>query len=184
MQNWRKQVQGVPNGRLEPLLDGPQLWNPRCIESVCLRELMLKRINSILLFVVLAGGNAVTAASLCADSSNQKVGRSPHCKMARTTTATPMGCCQNVPVPHSEHTSKEAAGCCEMSAPLPNRPRPALPGNASEEFRFQTQAQLLDSSEPVSLSALTPLPLGWVSSTIAFCLDRSDTYLLASTFRI
>jgi hypothetical protein len=70
-----------------------------------------------------------------------------------------------------------------MSAPVPDQPRPALPGNSSEEFRLQTQAQLLDSSEPVSASALASL-LEWVSSTIRFYPDRSDTYLLASTFRI
>ena len=97
-------------------------------------------------------------------------------------TAAPMSCCKNVPVP--EQTSKGTAECCQMSAPLPDQTRPALPGNASEEFRFQTQAQLLNSSEPVSLSALTPLPPGWVASTIAFCPNRSDTFLLTSTFRI
>ena len=148
---------------------------------------MFRRITSILLFAVLAGGNAATAASLCTRSSSQEVGRAPqlHCRMARTTTDTPMSCCQHAAVPHFEQTSsKEASGCCQMSAPLPDQPRPALPGNSSEEFKVRTQAQLLDSSEPVSLSALTPLPPAWVSSTIAFYLDRSDTYLLASAFRI
>jgi hypothetical protein len=142
---------------------------------------MLRRITSILLFVVLTGGNAATAGS-----SSQKASRSPqhHCKMARTTTAPLVSCCQHAPVPRSEETNgKEAWGCCQMSAPMPDQPRPALPGNSSEEFRIQTQAQLLDSSEPVSASALTSL-LEWVSSTIRFYPDRSDTYLLASTFRI
>ena len=147
---------------------------------------MLRRITSIILFVVLAGGNAAAAASLCGSSSSQKVGRSHQhpCKMARTTTGTPMSCCQHAPVSDSERTSKKALGCCQISAPPQGQPRPALPSNASEEFRFQTQTQLLNLSEPVSLSTLPPLPPGWMSSTIAFCLDRSDTYLLASTFRI
>jgi hypothetical protein len=99
--------------------------------------------------------------------------------MAHTTTATPMSRCQ-----YAEQTSKGAADGCQMSAPLPDQPRPALPGKSSEEFRLQTQTQLLESSEPVSPSAPTLLLPGWVSSTDAFCQDRSDTYLLASTFRI
>jgi len=99
------------------------------------------------------------------------------------TAATPMSCCQHAFVQHSEKTGQGTPGCCEMSAPLPDQSRSPLPGNPSEEFKLQTQSQLLDSSEPVSLSALTPFLLGWVS-TITFCPDRSDTYLLASTFRI
>lgn len=147
---------------------------------------MLRRITSIILFVLLAGGNAAVAASLCGNSSSQKVGGPPrhHCNMASTTVGTRMSCCQPAPASDSERTIRKTLDCCQISAPSPDQPRPALPGNASEEFRFQTRAQLLDSSEPVSLSFRTPIPPGWVSSTTAFCLDRSETYLLASTFRI
>lgn len=147
---------------------------------------MPRRMTSILLFVLMASGHAATIATVCAASLVQKVDGSPqpHCKIAGTATGTYISCCQQVPVPHSEQTSKKASGCCQMSAPLPGQPRPALPGNPSEEFKLQTQAQLLESSEPVSVSVLTPLPPGWVYWAIAFCRDRSDTYLLASTFRI
>lgn len=155
------------------------------MERTVERRPMLRRITSIFLFVVLAGGNAGTAASLCAGSSSQKVDRSPqhHCKMGRTMTAAPMSCCQHAPSPHSDQTRLKDSGCCQMPAPVPDQPRPALTGNSSEEFRLQIQLQLLDSSEPVSPSALASL-LGWVPWTISFCPDRSDTYLLASTFRI
>ncbi len=130
---------------------------------------MLSRINFIFLFVVLAGTNAAPAATLCAGSSDQKDGHLPqnHCKIARTT-ATPMSCRQQTPVLHPEQTSMGARGCCQMSAPLPDQPRPALPGNSREEFRLQIQSQLFDSSEPISPSALAPLLPGWVFSMMAF----------------
>ena len=155
-------------------------------ERLANKALMFRTITSIVLFVVLVGGNAATAGWFCAPALDHKSGRSvaTHCKKAPTKTTTPMSCCRHVPVTNPEEITKASADCCQMSAPLPDQPRPALPGNASEEFRFQTQAQLLNSSEPVSLSALTSLPPGWVASTIAFCPDRSDTYLLTSTFRI
>jgi hypothetical protein len=146
---------------------------------------MLRRTTLIFLFIVLAGSNAATPATLCAPSE-EEAGGSPqnHCKMARMKTPTPMNCCRHAPVSFREQDNKGASGCCQMSAPLPNQPRPALPGNSSQEFRQETRAQLLDSSEPISPSALTLLLPGWVSSTLTFCPDRSDTYLLASTFRI
>jgi hypothetical protein len=146
---------------------------------------MLRRTTLIFLFIVLAGSNAATPATLCAPSQ-EEAGGSPqnHCKMARTKAPTPMDCCQHAAVTHSEHIRKGASGCCQMSAPLQDQPRPALPGNSSQEFRQETRAQLLDSSEPISPSAQTLLLPGWLSSTLTFCPDRSDTYLLASTFRI
>jgi hypothetical protein len=147
---------------------------------------MFRRITSIFLFAVLAGGDAATAASLCAGSSSQKVGleAQPHCKMAPTTTDTPKSCCQHGLLPQSEQTRKNASSCCQISAPPSDQPHPLLPGNSSEEFRLQTQFQMLDSSEPVSQSDLSSMLFRWESSTRGFCPDRSDTYLLASTFRI
>ena len=146
---------------------------------------MLKRTISILLLVLLVGGNAGTAAALCFQLSGEKAGSSAQdrCRKARTTTATPMSCCQRMLVPHSEKTSKGAPGCCQVSAPLPDQSWSLLPCNSSEEFKLQTQSQLLDSSEPISPSAVRSFLPGW-ALTITFCPDRSDTYLLASAFRI
>jgi len=147
---------------------------------------MFRAITSLVLFVVLVGGNAATAATFCAPSVDHKGGRSApsHCKRAPMKTATPMSCCQHMPLTHPEEITKGSADCCQMSAPFPDQSRSTPPANSSEEFRLHTQAQLLDSSEPVSPSALTSLLSRWVSSTTGFCPDRSDTYLLASTFRI
>ena len=89
--------------------------------------------------------------------------------MARTKAATLMSCGEQAPVPHSEQTSKKASGCCQMSAPVPDQPRSALPGNSFEEFRQETRAQLFDSSELVSPSALGALCPRWAFSTITFC---------------
>ncbi len=146
--------------------------------------MLRRRITSILLIALLVGGNAGIAVALCTQFSGQKANSitQSHCRMPRTTMAIHMSCCQHDLIPHSEKTSKRTSGCCEMSAPLPDQSRPLLPGNPSEEFKLQIQSQLLDSSEPISPTTLTFLPR-WVS-TITFCPDRSDTYLLASTFRI
>ena len=144
---------------------------------------MFRAITSIVLFVVLVGSNAATGASFCASSVDHK-GRSSaatHCKRAPSKTATPMSCCRHVPVTYPEEITKGSPDCCQISAPFPDQSRSAPPADSSEEFRLQTHSQLLDSSVPVLQSALAlPCP----SSTIAFCPDRSDTYLLASTFRI
>ena len=144
---------------------------------------MFRVITTIVLFVVLVGSNAATRATLCAPSVDYQGGRSAaaHCKTAPMKTTTPMTCCQHMPVMHSEEITKGSADCCQISAPFPDQSRSAPPANCSEEFRLQTHSQLLDSSVPVLPSALAlPCP----SSRIAFCPDRSDTYLLASTFRI
>jgi hypothetical protein len=144
---------------------------------------MSRTITSILLFVALVGVNAATAVMSCAPSQDHK-DRSVapvHCKKAPTKTATPMSCCRHVPRTHSEQISKGSPGCCQMSAPLPDESRSTPPANSSEAFRLQTHSQLLDSSVPVHPLAMT---FAWVSSTMAFFPDRSDTYLLASTFRI
>jgi len=144
---------------------------------------MFKVITSIVLFVVLVGGNAVTGATRCAPSVDHKRSRSAeaHCKTAPRKTTTPMSCCQHMPVTHSEEITKGSPDCCQISAPFPDQSRSAPPADSSEEFRLQTHSQLQDSSVLVLQSALALLCL---SSTIAFCPDRSDTYLLASTFRI
>jgi hypothetical protein len=144
---------------------------------------MSRTITSILLFVALVGVNAATAMMSCASSPDHK-DRSVapvHCKKAPTKTATPMSCCQHVPRTHSEKISKGSADCCQVSAPFPDKSRSVPPATSSEEFRLQTHSQLLDSSVPVHPLAMT---FAWVSSTMAFFPDRSDTYLLASTFRI
>ena len=144
---------------------------------------MSRTITSILLFVALVGVNAATAVMSCAPSQDHK-DRSVapvHCKKAPTKTATPMSCCQHVPRTHSEEISKGSADCCQMSAPFPGKSRAVPPAASSEEFRLQTHSQLLASSVPLPSSTLV---FTSVSSTIAFCPDRSDTYLLASTFRI
>ena len=54
--------------------------------------------------------------------------------MAGTKAATLMSCGERAPVPHSEQTSKKASGCCQMSAPVPDQPRSALPDNSFGEF--------------------------------------------------
>ena len=144
---------------------------------------MSRTITSILLFVALVGVNVATAAKSCAPSLDHK-DRSiaqAHCKKAPAKTATLMSCCRHVPRTHSEQISKELPGCCQMSAPLPDESRSAPPANSSEAFRLQTHSQLLDSSVPVHPLTMT---FAWVSSTMTFFPDRSDTYLLASTFRI
>ena len=144
---------------------------------------MFKVITSIVLFVVLVGGNAVTGATLCAPSVDHKRSRSSeaHCKTAPMKTTTPMSCCRHVPVTYPEEITKGSADCCQISAPFPDQARSGPPADSSEEFRLQTHSQLLDSSGPLSSS--TPA-FAWTSSTMAFCPDRSDTYLLAAAFRI
>jgi len=144
---------------------------------------MFRTITSTLLFIALVGVNVATAAKSCAPSVDPKDRRfSPaHCKKAPTKTATSMSCCRHVSRTNSEQISKGLPGCCQMSAPLPDGSRSAPAANSSEEFRLQTHSQLLDSSGPLSSS--TPA-FAWTSSTMAFCPDRSDTYLLASSFRI
>ena len=144
---------------------------------------MFRAITSILLFVGLVGSNAATGASFCAPTVDYEGGRSSaaHCKTAPQKTTTPMICCQHMSVTHSEEITKGSADCCQISAPLPDQSRSAPPANSSEEFRLQTHSQLLDSSVPVHPLAMT---FAWVSSTMAFFPDRSDTYLLAAAFRI
>ena len=144
---------------------------------------MSRTITSILLFVALVGVNAATAAKSCAPSVDHKDRRATasHCKKAPAKTATPMSCCRHVPVTHSEEISKGSPDCCQMSAPFPDQSRSTPPATSSEEFRLQTLSQLLDSSGQLPLSAV---PFASTSSTITFCPDRSDTYLLVSTFRI
>jgi hypothetical protein len=147
--------------------------------------LMLRRITSILLFVVLTGGSEITAKAFCAQSSMQRAEGAfqRRCEMAQTMMATLASCCQRALVSHHEQAHKESSSCCQMSTPLPDQPNTALPGSSSDDFRLQTQSQLLDSSQPISPLALTPFLPSWVS-TIEFCPDRSDIYLMASTFRI
>ena len=144
---------------------------------------MFRTITSILLLVALVGVNAATAVKSCAPSAGQKEGRfaPTHCKKAPTKTATPMSCCRHEPLTHSETISKGSPDCCQVSAPFPDESRSAPPATTYEEFRLQTHSQLLDSSGPLPSS--TPA-FAWASSTMAFCPDRSDTYLLASTLRI
>lgn len=144
---------------------------------------MFRTITSILLFVALVGVNAATAAKSCTPFEAHKDGRSTlsHCKKGPAKKATSMSCCRHVPVSDREAITKAPADCCQMSAPFPGQSRSAPPANSSEEFRLQTLSQLLDSSAPLPSSAM---PFAWVSSTITFCPDRSDTYLLVSTFRI
>ena len=143
---------------------------------------MFRTITSTLLFVALVGVNAATAVMSCASQDHKDRSVAPaHCKKAPAKTATLMSCCRHVPRTHSEQISKGSPGCCQMSAPLPDESRSAPPANSSEAFRLQTHSQLLDSSVPVHPLTMT---FAWVSSTMSFCPDRSDTYLLASTFRI
>jgi hypothetical protein len=71
-----------------------------------------------------------------------------------------------------------------MSAPSPVLPDPALPTNSSDDIRLQGLSQLLNSSDPTSWSTLAHLFIEWPSRAVAFSPDQSDTYLLASTFRI
>jgi hypothetical protein len=166
-------------------------WQRRCSSSECDRRhgvelplYMSKRTIPILLTILLLGANGAGAAAGCGDAS----GKNPDtavsdCKMNQPSMPSKMmSCCRPSPVSLRED-NQGASGCCQMSAPRPDQPRPALPGNSSEKFRQGTRAQLLDSSEPVSPLALTLLVPGWVSSA-TFCPDRSDTYLLESTFRI
>ena len=144
---------------------------------------MSRTITSILLFVALVSVNAATVVMSCAPSLDQK-DRSVapvHCKKAPTKTATSMSCCRRVPRTHSKEISKGLADCCQMSAPFPGKSRSVPPATSSGEFRLQTHSQLLDSSVPLPSSIVA---FASASSTIAFCPDRSDTYLLASTFRI
>jgi len=144
---------------------------------------MYKTTTSILLLVALVGVNAATAAKSCAPSTDQKDGRFPpaHCKKAPTKAAAPMSCCRHEPLTHSETISKGSPDCCQLSAPFPNESRSAPPATSCQEFRLQTQSQLVDSSG--SLPSLA-LAFAWASSKVSFCPDRSDTYLFASTFRI
>ena len=147
------------------------------------KDHMSRTITSILLLVALVSVNAATTMMSCASSPDHK-DRSVapvHCKKAPTKTATPMSCCQHVPRSHSEKISKGSADCCQVSAPFPDKSRSVPPATSSEEFRLQTHSQLLDSSVPLPSSTLA---FASASSTIAFCPDRSDIYLLASTFRI
>ena len=144
---------------------------------------MSRTLTSILLLVALVGVNAATAAKSCVPSADQKDGRfaPTHCKKAPTKRATPMSCCRHVPRTHSTEISEGSPDCCQMSTPFQDESRSAPPANSSEEFRLQTHSQLLDSSVPLPSSTQV---FASTSSPIAFCPDRSDTYLLASTFRI
>jgi len=140
---------------------------------------MFRTITSIVLFVILVGGDAATGASFCGSSVDHKGDRPAvtYCKGAATNAETPMSCCQHMPLTHPEAITKASADCCQMSR-FPDEGRSAPPANCSEEFRLQTHSRLL---EPLPSSAMA---LAWASSTIAYCPDRSDTYLLASSFRI
>jgi hypothetical protein len=138
--------------------------------------------HTILLFVLLAGGNTtamVVYGEACqgnADGTSQK-----DCRMPKTV-GIPIGCCPHKTAPLPGYLSQNY-GCCQMSAPGPDEPRPALPA-ASEGARLRADFQLLDSSEPDSPSTPTPLLYAWAGLSLAFCPDCSDTYLFASTFRI
>jgi hypothetical protein len=144
---------------------------------------MFRTITSIVLFVALVGGNAVNAVMSCAPSEDHKIARyaATHCKGALTKTATPMSCCRHMPVTYSEEITTGSPDCCQISAPFPDQSRSATPANSSQEFRLQTPSQFLDPSGPLPSLAMT---FAWPSLRITFCPDRSDTYLLASTFRI
>ena len=143
---------------------------------------MFRRTTAILLFVTLASGNAA-ATTLCASLSQGGADQTPerHCNMTHEISAS-MVCCRHK-LPSLEPLSNEASSCCQMSAPLPDLPGTALPANSQQDFGLQTLAQL-NSSDLVSPPALTHLFAGQVSMAVAFCPDHSDTYLLASTFRI
>ena len=147
---------------------------------------MFRTITSIVLFVVLVGGNAATAGWFCAPALDHKSGRSvaTHCKKAPTKTTTPMSCCRHVPVTNPEEITKASADCCQMSAPLPEQPRPALPGNGFRGVQVSNSGSTVELIRAGFAISVDVLPPGWVASTIAFCPDRSDTYLLTSTFRI
>jgi hypothetical protein len=147
--------------------------------------LMLRRITSILLFVVLTGGSEITAKAFCAQSSMQRAEGAfqRRCEMAQTTMATLASCCQRALFSHHEQARKESSTCCQISTPLSDQPNTALPGSSSDDLRLQTQSQLLDSSQPTSPSTLTHFLSTWMS-TVTFRPDRSETYLLASIFRI
>jgi len=146
---------------------------------------MFKRSVVILLLIALAGGNAAATTALCAGLSRGGAGLTPkkYCRMTHDA-ATLMICCQHKYGPSASRLERQVSGCCQMSAPLPVLPDPALPASLSDEARLQALSQLLNSSDRVSSSTLTYLLAGWFSPAVAFSPDRSDTYLLASTFRI
>ena len=142
---------------------------------------MFRTLTSIPLLVALIAVNAATAAKLCVPSVDQKGHRfaPTHCKQAPTKTPNRPTCCKHAPRSDSTEISKALPNCCQMSAPFPRKSPSAPPANASEEFRLHAHSR--DSLEPLPSS--TPA-FAAASSTMAFCPDRSDTYLLASTFRI
>jgi hypothetical protein len=143
---------------------------------------MFRAFTSVVLFLVLVGGKpATTPASYCPSSiDNQRVHyAAAHCRTALHT-ATPMSCCRHVLVTHPEEIAKASPVCCQMSAPFPVESSSALTAYPAEQFRLHTQAQWLESAARLPSSAMG---FAWAWS-IAFCPDRSDTYLRASTFRI
>ena len=142
--------------------------------------------NSIVaLFVVLTISNVAGATVWCARSSRGGTNLASRTRCVRAQeTAASMACCR-----HNHHCTPMILGhkilrCCQLSAPSPMQPDPALPANSSDDVRLQGLSQLLNVWDPVSSSTLTYLPAGWMSLTVAFCPDRSDTYLLTSIFRI
>ena len=149
--------------------------------SVEERLLMLRRITSTLLFLLLTSGGSASATASCARSSTQtgQPSSPTQCKMARITPRT--NCCWHTSV-HDHGKISESLGCCQMSAPFQQRPDGALPSSTSSQFKLQASSLALASSP---LTSPLALPRFWsVWATIAFCPDRSETYLLASTFRI
>jgi hypothetical protein len=140
---------------------------------------MFRRSTAIFLFMALTSSNAAAATALCADLSKGGADQifKRHCKMTQETWVS-MVCC-----PHQLGPS-EASDCCKISAPPPDLPGPALPATSTEDFGLQTLLQLLNSSEPVPAATLTQLLARCISLAVSFCPDRSDTYRLASTFRI
>jgi hypothetical protein len=138
---------------------------------------------AILLTILLLSAHSGLAVALCAGPPAKTEGpASKHCKVSQTTVPSPMSCCRPVDRGQRLTSVKKSPGCCHISLPLPNPSRPALLGNLSDEFRTQIQLQTseLDSGSVPFQRSLFSSSL----SAIAFCLDRSDTYLQSSSLRI
>ena len=143
---------------------------------------MSKRFTSILLFVVLINGYALTAPILCGDYINQTACVPPksHPMTVRPTAA--MSCCQHVASHLAVKPVMETRGCCRLSSPPLTEPRPAVLGDSGVEFKWNSLYQV--SAPTIAFSTdFKSLPASCLL-TIAFCLDHSDTYLVSSTFRI
>jgi len=151
--------------------------------KVCAYIYIMKRAIPILLTILLLGTHSAIPAALCGSTPVETGGTaSKHCKMSQTTLLSPMSCCRPVDRGQRLTSAKKFPGCCHISLPLPNQPRPALPGSSSDEFRSHIQLQASDL-DVASVPLQTSLCSAGVSA-IAFHLDRSDSYLQSSSFRI